>query len=119
MKRKLFALLILPLMLWVSPAATVLAQSYPSYPIRIILPGAAGSVLDVFARRLTDSLSRSLGQPVIVDNRPGANGFIEQKRWRGEAGWLSALYAAGTSCINPPCSRLPFILFETLLRSLW
>jgi tripartite-type tricarboxylate transporter receptor subunit TctC len=103
MKRKLFALLILPLMLWVSPAATVLAQSYPSHPIRIILPGAAGSLLDVFARRLTDSLSRSLGQPVIVDNRPGANGFIGAEAVaRAKPDGYTVLYAAvNVLCINP------------------
>src|SRR6185436_1015531 len=72
--QKLFAVLFTVPLVWLSQQA--LAETYPSRPIRIILPAAAGGVLDANARRLTDSLSRSLGQPVIVDNRPGANGFI-------------------------------------------
>lgn len=74
MKTKLFAVLITVPLIWLSQHA--LSETYPSRPIRIIIPGAAGGVLDAQARRLTDSLSRSLGQPVVVDNKPGANGFI-------------------------------------------
>lgn len=50
--------------------------AYPSRPIRIVVPGAAGGVLDIGVRKIVEKLSRSLGQPVIVDNKPGANGFI-------------------------------------------
>jgi len=52
------------------------AASYPSKPIRIIVPFAAGISPDVVARILADKLSQSWHQPVLVDNRPGASGII-------------------------------------------
>jgi tripartite-type tricarboxylate transporter receptor subunit TctC len=54
----------------------VLAQAYPSRPIRIIVPYAAGQGTDVATRYLGDQLAKALGQPVVVDNRPGAAGNI-------------------------------------------
>jgi tripartite-type tricarboxylate transporter receptor subunit TctC len=56
-------------------AATVSAQSdWPNKPIRIVVPYGAGSSPDVIARLVGDKLSAKLGQPVLVDNRPGAGG---------------------------------------------
>ena len=52
------------------------AQSYPAKPVRWIVPTGPGSAVDVTARRIAPKLSESLGQPVIVDNRPGANSMI-------------------------------------------
>jgi tripartite-type tricarboxylate transporter receptor subunit TctC len=51
-------------------------ETYPSRTVRIIVPAAAGSALDVNARKVAAKLSQTLGQEVIVDNRPGANGII-------------------------------------------
>jgi tripartite-type tricarboxylate transporter receptor subunit TctC len=51
-------------------------ETYPTRSVRIIVPAAAGSALDVNARKVADKLSRALGQAVIVDNKPGANGII-------------------------------------------
>lgn len=56
--------------------APVFAQSYPDRSIRIIAPFPAGGLVDVLARALGEELSRSLGQPVIVENKPGAGGNI-------------------------------------------
>ncbi len=53
-----------------------LSQSYPSQPIRIVAPFPAGGLVDVLARAVGDELSKSLGQPVIVENKPGAGGNI-------------------------------------------
>lgn len=53
-----------------------LAQTYPARPIRVIVPYSAGSVTDVIARRVLDRLSQGIGQPVVVDNRPGASGTL-------------------------------------------
>ena len=57
-------------------AGTAAAQSYPSKPIRIVVPFAAGSATDTMARSYANEMQRLLGQPVIVDNKPGANGMI-------------------------------------------
>ena len=56
--------------------ASAQAQTYPDRPIRLIAPFPAGGLADVLARAVGDELTRSLGQPVIVENRTGAGGNI-------------------------------------------
>src|SRR5438105_2347197 len=53
-----------------------LAQTYPSKPIHIIVPYPAGGTSDILARTIGQRLSESFGQPVIVENKPGANGNV-------------------------------------------
>jgi tripartite-type tricarboxylate transporter receptor subunit TctC len=62
--------------LYVGLASAALAQTYPSRPIRMIAPFPAGGLVDVLARAVGDELAKSLGQPVIIENRPGAGGNI-------------------------------------------
>jgi len=55
----------------------VCAQSaYPTKPIRVIMPIAAGGVADVIMRAIGQELSQRMGQPLVVDNRTGASGII-------------------------------------------
>jgi tripartite-type tricarboxylate transporter receptor subunit TctC len=56
------------------PAVVAQAQSYPDRPIRLIAPFPAGGLADVLARAIGDEMSKTLGQPVIVENRAGAGG---------------------------------------------
>lgn len=67
------------LLSWVPAQAQAQAQDaggYPARPIRIIVPTPAGGPLDVFARVFAEKLQAAWGQPVVVDNRTGANGAI-------------------------------------------
>jgi tripartite-type tricarboxylate transporter receptor subunit TctC len=66
-------LLVIATLLWASAAG---AQTWPGKPIRWIVPTGPGSAVDVNARRIAPRLSEALGQPVIVENKPGANSMI-------------------------------------------
>lgn len=68
MKRFLAALLLAPCL--------AVAQSYPAKPVRMIVPFPPGGGTDVIARVTAQHLSRYWGQPVVVDNKPGASGII-------------------------------------------
>jgi tripartite-type tricarboxylate transporter receptor subunit TctC len=52
------------------------AQAYPDRPIRIVAPFPAGGLVDVLARAVGEELAKTLGQPIIVENKPGAGGNI-------------------------------------------
>ena len=64
------------LLAFTAPAAAQTADDYPNRPIRIILPQAAGSGVDLQARVLAQKMGELWGQQAIVDNRPGANAII-------------------------------------------
>jgi tripartite-type tricarboxylate transporter receptor subunit TctC len=73
MRLRLYCLLLLALATLSAPAA---AQSFPVKPIRIVIPFPPGGGTEVVARSLGDLMSKSFGQPVVVENRPGGNSVI-------------------------------------------
>src|ERR1044072_5451154 len=75
-RRARFALFGLVALGAVATSTAASAQDFPSRPVRMIVPQAAGGGTDVFARALGQRLSERWGQPVIIDNRAGAAGVI-------------------------------------------
>jgi tripartite-type tricarboxylate transporter receptor subunit TctC len=80
------------------------AQDYPSRPIRLVVAFTAGGTTDFVARLLAERLRTSLGQPVIVENRPGANGAIAAEYVaKSEADGHTLFFTTvGAVAINPP-----------------
>lgn len=72
--RRVFAAVMAAVWLVLAPVAV--AQPYPSKPIKMIVPFAAGTITDSLTRILSNELAQSLGQPVVVVNRSGADGSI-------------------------------------------
>jgi len=91
-----------------APAA---AQAYPNRPIRLIHPFSTGGSADLLARILNQKLTEVLGQPVVVDNRPGAGGNIGMEAAAKAApdGYTLVVAYNGTMAINPALyPSLPF-----------
>ena len=65
---------LLALMLMLATMAQ--AQQWPSKPVKLVAPFGAGSVLDTMMRAMQNELTAALGQPVIIESRPGAGGAV-------------------------------------------
>jgi len=101
---------------WIGIAAalttvgTAAAQEFPTKTIRIVVPFPAGGTTDAVARALVPTLTKSLGQSVVVENRPGANTVIGAENvLRAPADGHALLFMAPSFTINPFVqSKLPF-----------
>src|SRR5437868_6755757 len=82
---------------------TVLAADYPARPIRFIVPYAAGGTTDLVARTVGQRVAEKLGQPVGVENRPGAGGNIGMEAVSKAApdGYTIGFGAISTNALNP------------------
>jgi tripartite-type tricarboxylate transporter receptor subunit TctC len=56
--------------------ATARAQTYPDRPVKLVIAFVPGGATDTFARQISNDLAEALGQPVVIENRPGANGYL-------------------------------------------
>ena len=89
-------------------SARAQAEPYPSRPVRLIVPFAPGGPTDVMARVLSSGLTGALGQPVIVENRPGAGGNVGVAYAARVAPDGYALLVASTGfVVNPSLFRAP------------
>jgi tripartite-type tricarboxylate transporter receptor subunit TctC len=101
------------LLLWLASAGASAqpgSAAWPSKPLRIVVPYAGGGPGDIAARLLAPELQKSLGQPVLVDNRPGADGNIGTAEVASASdGHTLLMGSVGTHAINPLLwRRLPY-----------
>src|SRR4051812_26779889 len=86
---------------WRSTVAQEQASAWPTRPVRIVVPFPAGGTTDLLARILTEPLTTRLGQPVIVENRPGAGGNIGADAVaKATDGHTLLMTTIGTAAIN-------------------
>ena len=103
--RYLFALLLIGL------TAPLWAQTYPARPVRLLVPFPAGGATDILARALSQKLGEKLGQPVVVENRPGAGGTIgaDAASKATPDGYTLLLATSSTHSIGPAINpKIPY-----------
>lgn len=84
------------------------ARQFPTKPIRMVVPFAPGGISDIFARTVAGQMGRTLGQTVVVDNRPGASGNIgTQLVARSSADGYTLLFVAPAFATNVSLYRQP------------
>lgn len=104
------------------------SQTYPEKPVTFIVPFGAGGGTDVIGRMLQETISTDLGQPIVIDDRPGANGAIGS-RYAARAkpdGYTLLLTASSTFSLNPNIMKEPqydqlndFVPVGSVVRAPW
>jgi tripartite-type tricarboxylate transporter receptor subunit TctC len=92
-------------------AASIHAQTYPAKPIRLICPFPPGGAVDIASRAIAQELSKTIGQSVIVENKPGAGGNIGGAEAARSApdGYTLFMTTSGINAINPALyAKMPF-----------
>lgn len=111
MKRTLFAAALAYAAVWLLPAVVRADTGYPAKPIRMIVPYAAGGGVDAIARQVGKKMSETYGQPIVIDNRPGAGAIIGlDSTAKATPDGYTILFTAGSSInINPHVfKKLPY-----------
>lgn len=111
MARHRFLTIVASLFTLAAVAAPTFAQSdWPKRPIRVILPSGPGGTSDIFMRLLSDNVSKTLGQPVVVDNKPGAGGTLAATlvAQAEPDGYTLMMNSVATHAIGPAMYKLKF-----------
>jgi tripartite-type tricarboxylate transporter receptor subunit TctC len=111
MQRSMCGVALVALAAMLAGASPVVAQSYPSRPVKVVVPFAAGGPLDLVGRAVFEKLSASLKQPFVMENRTGAGGNIgtEAAAKAAPDGYTLLFVLSGTLTANPAMYRkLPF-----------
>lgn len=103
-------LFVLAMLAWNAMASSAGCQEYPSRPVRVIVPTAAGSGYDFVARLVSENLQAELGQAVIVENRVGAVGQIAAQAVIASAddGYTFLYAGLGDMILSPALKTLPY-----------
>jgi tripartite-type tricarboxylate transporter receptor subunit TctC len=100
---KLLRSIVMPLLLVAATATAASAQTWPDRPIKFISSQAAGNATDTIARLTADLLSKRLGQPVVVENRPGGGNVIgTQAAARSAPDGYTFFYATAAAIVTDP-----------------
>jgi tripartite-type tricarboxylate transporter receptor subunit TctC len=100
--------LLAALLLAIAPAA--FAQAFPDKPIKFVVPFTAGSGTDIIARTVAEPMSRALGQPIVIENKPGAGGTLGAAQVAKSApdGYTLLVHSAGHVANPAIYSGLPY-----------
>ena len=101
------------------PRSALAQETYPSRPIRVLVGHAAGGGVDILARNLGEAIRPLLGQPFVVENKPGANAAIatQQVATAAPDGYTLLMASAGEIAITPHLFRkLPYDPLRTCSR---
>ena len=87
--------------------APAVAQGYPTKPVRMVVTAAAGGITDIMTRQMSEQLNRSLGQPMIVENRAGAGGALAMEFVAKSApdGYTLVIANVGNAAVAPWITR--------------
>jgi len=90
------------------------AESWPMRPVRLVVPFSAAGTADLLARLVAERLGATLGQPFVIENRPGAGGIIGQEQVARAApdGYTLVISSLGSFVINPVFTPVPFDPFK-------
>ena len=111
----------LPIVLACLACTPAIAQDYPTRPIRLIVPTAPGGSFDMISRLLAEEAGKSLGQTIVVENRPGANGNIgmDSVAKSDKDGYMLGNCAIGVCSVNSLFYKMPFDVERDLQPVFW
>jgi tripartite-type tricarboxylate transporter receptor subunit TctC len=97
-------------LLFALAAGSALSQAYPNRPVRVVVPWPPGQATDIAARVVAERLQQSLGQPFVIDNRPGAGGSIGTDAVVKSAadGYTLLAASSGPISIMPNLQKIPY-----------